>query len=166
MILANDRDSVLNVLERASTIYSRNPELEINYAFALRRGGQYDEAKKRLLSLVNVMIPFFVKYCFANAAFCAIHLSRYEEAVLLLEETMTVLKKEAPGETPELFSVPGIAIWVDRELAEEENFLKTSKLIDSALRSVIPYSSIPESVKQLASLYRQLGKQWPGSNSR
>jgi tetratricopeptide (TPR) repeat protein len=152
-------EDVLEHMEKAYSIYDKDPYVVMNLAFALSRAKEFDRAGKLLISVSAIVPASLMKVCYANTAFYEIQASRLEGGIALLEATASLLLLENPDQNAiDFYTLPGIAGWIGEE-ANDEYFLverpidSAYELINSAIKQ---YSKkIPPSVERLAGWYRK-----------
>ena len=139
-------------LESMAGAYSRYPNdfaIAMNYAFALRRVGDFARAVELLLAQVW---KGGLLYCTANAAFCCIELADWQRAMFLLEGTQRVLFRN--GKAPSPFDLPGVTEWYAEAGIREEQPLSASRLIDRAMANCSDRRLVTPEIEALARSYR------------
>ncbi len=154
-ILLDKLIGVLELLEKAYSTYNRDPFNAINLGFALLREGDYQRAKKLLLSTISIVPINVVTLCLANAAFAEILSSNLVGAMKLLDGTINTLMRETNNEDPtDLRMLPSVTIWIDEKGTLEESPDSALNLINHAVGQ-LSKEQVPDSVRHLVLLYKR-----------
>ena len=160
LILADELNRGLELLEKAHSIYGKDPVLSINLGLAWYHTGEFEKAREVLASAAAYVAPAYLRIvCFANLAFAAIQSSDFDLAMSMLDSTMIQLKRGTHGqESPSLWDLPGIANWVgqgDQMEVSEERPDSALSLIEYAMEHLEEKKQVPDNVRDLAELYRK-----------
>ena len=96
-----------------------------------------------------------VPLCWANAAYCMIALSQWRSAMMLLEQSMRVLKERCNGKV-EPFDVPGIGSWIRSDvMAMEAHAPQAAEALQRALQQCPDRSLIGPEILEMAELLQR-----------
>jgi tetratricopeptide (TPR) repeat protein len=154
-----DWTDALTLLSRAHGIYDKNPFLNMNLAFALRRAGDYGAATRLLMGAGQVLPEVLGTVCMANSAFCLIAAGEMEFATSLLDGTSQLLSILHKGRVPtNCADLPGIGIWIeDKGTVREEGITSARDLVETAFRERV---ILTEHQRRLVDAYRMAVTEW------
>lgn len=153
--------AIAGILERAYAIDPNDPVLAINYGFTLARAGRSWDAMPLLMRGIFHGPPIWTKTCYANAAFCAIDSGKLDQAMLLLEITMSQFDMELRGaELKNLAAdLPGRGIWIHGGSIQEERLDSASLLVQKAAQQYGKQAPIATDAARLIKLYAKAMEQ-------
>jgi TPR repeat protein len=147
-----DWTGALTLLNRAYAVYDKDPFLNMNLAFALRRAGEYRAATRLLMGACPVVPEVLGPVCMANSAFCQIEAEEMESGASLLDGTSQLLSILHKGRVPtNCADLPGIGIWIEDKRLNEENITSACNLVETAFRE---RPILTEAQKTLIEAYR------------
>jgi hypothetical protein len=153
--MSRDWDCGLQLLRQAHEIYDKDPLLNINLAFSLRRSGDCIRAAGLLIGAMRIFKPTWGPFCIANAAFCLIQAGRVNKALNLLEILSSSLSVRNDGRIPiDAANLPGVAVWADEDSFLEEQLGSALALMRKAIGDLPPGTEIPSSVVKVVEAYR------------
>lgn len=153
VLIAGNADESLDLLQKAYTVYSRDTLLNLNLGLALQRAGKYKEAQDILLFVADLIDPVFIRYCLANASFCAIQSGNYSLGINILNSLAELLFEYEGIKNLKWDTLPSIAEWVDKESIREKFLDLASTLITMAIENYPPAEELPPFVELLNKLY-------------
>jgi len=115
-LLKTDPDRVLQVLQNAHDLYSKDTFISINYGLALQRAGRWPEAYDLLIGVTpklaqDAQLPWGLHdSIIANAAVALIYSDRLSEASELLVRLWSNISD--PSGHLEYWDLPGVLTWV------------------------------------------------------
>jgi hypothetical protein len=160
-IYQKDWTGALTLLNRAYAVYDKDPFLNINLAFALRRAGDYRAATRLLMEACQVVPEVLGPVCMANSAFCLIKAGDMESGASLLNGTSQLLSILHKGRVPtNCADLPGIGVWIEHNgTLEEEGITSARDLVETALRE---RPILTEDQRRLIEAYRMAVTEWNG----
>ena len=148
----------LTTLKEAYRLYEKSPEIKMNLSFALRNNGEYQEASRLLVSVVNTVSQKVSGLCLINAALCNVLNKNIAEAFQLFEYGINYLNPS--GSEMNHIDMPGMVdhiIFLEGDdplhMTVEHPALNTVMLMDSVIETM-PQEQVPEAVKQITHLWR------------
>lgn len=149
-------DQALDLLTRANKTYNKEAAVNINFALALARAGEYEAAAGLLMASSLLINDHRGPLCTANAAFSLVRSGRVEMALSMLDQLAHILTILNGGQLPShMADLPGVAIWLDPDEWMEEPIQSAVGLIEQA---VAASASPPPSVIALLDAYRQASR--------
>jgi tetratricopeptide (TPR) repeat protein len=105
-------DEMMMNLEQVYSCYDKNPFVGINYALALSRTGEWQEAYSVLSRFALAVERELREVCLVNMAFALARGHDYPAAAQLLTVVAADLIAESPGDSIHYWDLPVPAIWV------------------------------------------------------
>jgi hypothetical protein len=151
--------ALLPVVERAHSIYDRDPWIAANTAFTKRAAGALERVKELLLFASEALPSRFRPVCLANAAFAEIERGQFASAIRLLRESHDDLLSSQEGQLTDLSLVPGVAEWINAEWVLE---LGAESAIPLMQRLISSEESRSHPLGDLLALYQRVAE-WQSS---
>lgn len=152
----NDADALAETLRELEDIHQASPDdphIQANLGFSLRRAGHYERACGLILGAARGLAGGLMPTCLANAAYCLIALSQWNNAFDLLASAMQAIKGSRAVVEPA--DVPGIATWVmDNNAVLESMQPSAADLIDAAIQSCPDPSLVTPDIQHMVTLLR------------
>ena len=155
-LFAGNLAGALDLMRKAYADYDSDPMLRVNLGLLLAANGEYGEAKGLLLSSVTSVPEKVAISCLLNAAFACIRSGLYEEGIKLIAAGMQEFTWLAEERTGSHLDPPSFAYWIDKEGSLEGLYTDALQIIAQLIEKSPSHVQLPESVVQLATLYREL----------
>jgi tetratricopeptide (TPR) repeat protein len=152
----------LRTLEEAHALFDRDPYLNANLAFALRKAGEFKRASELLMTAASTVRPRWMPHIWINAALCLAEIGEWPQANDLARRAMSLLGYPSfihPTDAPDF------AEWIedDKDCIVESKKPAGAVVLQKWLNSGVHESSLSAEVKALAHLYQQAYKTYLNS---
>ncbi len=162
-------DSVLlSILEKASEIYSKDIQTQMNLVFTLSRCGRFEDASGILYKLINVVPTALLKTCFANLGFCEFHCHNVVQASRLFDNVAKLLMVEKrPEAQTDPWDLPRVGVWVTGDgFVLQEPPISAVMILDKMLRECRRQEiSVPEEIEELYAEYKRAAMEYERANA-
>src|SRR5262249_9654634 len=102
-------------VQRAYSVYSKDPMIAINVGLVRLRGEQYEEALQLLGGWISAAGGAVFRLVSANVAYTYIYQKNYSSAIGLLNSVVAYLQDLDTQNPLDSSDLPGIGLWIDFE---------------------------------------------------
>jgi serine/threonine protein kinase/tetratricopeptide (TPR) repeat protein len=149
-----EESSVLHILDELHAESNTDPDIQASLGLRLRAAGNLGRSYPLLLRAATGIATHLAPYCYANAGYCLLALGKWQQAMTVLEATMSALTKN--GEDPHPADIPGVVDWItDLGVVIETMNPSAAEILASGLKSCPDKTLISPSVERMAASLRR-----------